>query len=296
MDVGGGVSRLFAFGLGYSAEALARRLAARGWDISGTARDEDKIERMARDGYAMTRFAGERDNPAVPKLLAGTTHLLLSIPPRGDGDPVLAHYADAIAKLPSLAWIGYLSTVGVYGDHGGDSIDESTPPSPGNERTRARVDAERAWLAFGETTGCLVQVFRLAGIYGPGRSAFDKLVAGTARRIVKPGQVFNRIHVEDIASVLEASIALPRSGAIYNVADDEAAPPDEVVAYAAELAGLPPPPEVPFEEAELSPMARSFYGNSRRVSNARIKSELGVTLRYPTYREGLAALLPASSD
>ena len=290
------MSRLFAFGLGYSAEALARRLAARGWEIAGTARDEDNIERMARDGYAMTRFAGERDNPAVPKLLAGTTHLLLSIPPRGDGDPVLAHYADALAKLPWLAWIGYLSTVGVYGDHGGDWIDESTPPSPGNERTRARVDAERAWLAFGETTGRPAQVFRLAGIYGPGRSAFDKLVAGTARRILKPGQVFNRIHVEDIASVLEASIALPRSGAIYNVADDEAAPPDEVVAYAAELAGLPPPPEVPFEEAELSPMARSFYGNSRRVSNARIKSELGVTLRYPTYREGLAALLPASSD
>jgi nucleoside-diphosphate-sugar epimerase len=296
MDAGGGVSRLFAFGLGYSAEALARRLAARGWDIAGTARDEGKIERLARGGYAMTRFAGEPDSPEVAPLLAGTTHLLLSIPPRDDGDPVLAHYAEAIAKLSSLAWIGYLSTVGVYGDHGGDWIDESAPPSPSNERTRARVDAERTWLAFGETTGRPAQVFRLAGIYGPGRSAFDKLMAGTARRVVKPGQLFNRIHVEDIASVLEASIARPRAGAIYNVADDEAAAPDEVVAYAAKLAGLPPPPEVPFEEAELSPMARSFYGNSRRVSNTRIKSELGVTLRYPTYREGLAALLPASSD
>jgi dTDP-4-dehydrorhamnose reductase len=296
MDAGGGVSRLFAFGLGYSAEALARRLIAQGWDIAGTARDADKIERLARGGYAMTHFAGEPDNPEVAPLLTGTTHLLLSIPPRGDGDPVLAHYSDAIAKLPSLAWIGYLSTVGVYGDHGGDWIDESTSPSPSNERTRARVDAERAWLAFGETTDCPVQVFRLAGIYGPGRSALDKLMAGTARRIVKPGQVFNRIHVEDIASVLEASIARPRSGAVYNVADDDAAPPGEVVAYAAELAGLPPPPEVLFEAADLTPMARSFYGNSRRVSNARIKSELGVALRYPTYREGLAALLPASSD
>ncbi len=295
MAAGGGVSRLFAFGLGYSAEALARRLVVQGWDIAGTARDTDKIERLARGGYAMTRFAGEPDNPEVPKLLGGTTHLLLSIPPRDDSDPVLAHYADAITELPSLAWIGYLSTVGVYGDHGGDWIDESTPPSPSNERTRARVDAERAWLAFGEATGCPVQVFRLAGIYGPGRSAIDKLMAGTARRIVKPGQVFNRIHVEDIASVLEASIALPRGGAIYNVADDEAAPPDKVLAYAAELAGLQPPPEVPFEEADLSPMARSFYGDSRRVSNTRIKSELRVTLRYPTYREGLAALLPASS-
>jgi nucleoside-diphosphate-sugar epimerase len=296
MDAGGGVSRLFAFGLGYSAEALARRLAAQGWDIAGTARDADKIERLARGGHAMTRFAGEPDNPEVVSLLAGATHLLLSIPARGDGDPVLAHYAEVIAELPSLAWIGYLSTVGVYGDHGGDWIDESTPPSPSNERTRARVDAEHAWLAFGEATGCPVQVFRLAGIYGPGRSVLDKLMAGTARRIAKPGQVFNRIHVEDIASVLEASIAHPSAGAIYNVADDEAAPPDEVVAYAAALAGLPPPPEVAFEEADLTPMARSFYGNSRRVSNARIKSELGVTLRYPTYREGLAALLPASSD
>jgi len=291
MDAGGGVSRLFAFGLGFSAEALARRLAAQGWTVAGTARDEDKIERLSHAGYAMTRFAGEPGNPEVPKLLAGTTHLLLSIPPRGGADPALEHYAQDIAKLPSLAWIGYLSTVGVYGDQAGGLVDESTQPAPNNERTQARVDAERAWLAFGEEIGCAVQVFRLAGIYGPGRSAFDKLKAGTARRIVKPGQVFNRIHVEDIATVLEASIAHPNAGAIYNVADDEAAPPDEVVAYAAELAGLPPPPEVPFEEAELSPMARSFYGNNRRVSNARIKSELGVALAYPTYREGLAALL-----
>jgi dTDP-4-dehydrorhamnose reductase len=292
MDAGGGVSRLVAFGLGFSAEALARRLAAQGWTIAGTARDEDKIERLSTAGYAMTRFAGEPGNPEVPTLLAGTTHLLLSIPPRGGGDPVLEHYAQDIAKLPSLAWIGYLSTVGVYGDQAGGIVDESTQPAPNNERTQARVDAERAWLALGEEIGCPVQVFRLAGIYGPGRSAFDKLKAGTARRIVKPDQVFNRIHVEDIAATLEASMAHPNAGAIYNVADDEAAPPDEVVAYAAALAGLPPPPEVPFEEAELSPMARSFYGNNRRVANARIKSELGVVLAYPTYREGLVALLP----
>jgi nucleoside-diphosphate-sugar epimerase len=243
----------------------------------------------------MTRFAGEPGNPEVPTLLAGTTHLLLSIPPRGCGDPVLEHYAQDIAQLPSLAWIGYLSTVGVYGDQAGGVVDESTQPAPNNERTQARVDAERAWLAFGEEIGCPVQVFRLAGIYGPGRSAFDKLKVGTARRIVKPGQVFNRIHVEDIAATLQASIAHPNAGAIYNVADDEAAPPDEVVTYAAELAGLPPPPEVPFDEAELSSMARSFYGNNRRVSNARIKSELGVALAYPSYREGLAALKALAS-
>ncbi|HXG78402.1 MAG TPA: NAD(P)-dependent oxidoreductase, partial [Methyloceanibacter sp.] len=156
-----------------------------------------------------------------------------------------------------------------------------------------RVEAERAWLAFGEETGVPVQIFRLAGIYGPGRSVFDKLKAGTARRIRKDGQVFSRIHVEDIATVLEASMARPRAGAIYNVADDEPAAPGDVVAYAAELLGLPAPPEVSFEEADMSPMARSFYEGSRRIVNARIKSELGVTLRYPTYREGLASLLPA---
>jgi hypothetical protein len=293
MDERGRVSRLFAFGLGYSAQALARRLAARGWAIGGTARDEAHIEQLAAEGYAMTRFAGEPDNAEVPQLLAGTTHLLLSIPPRGDGDPVLRDYRDEVASLTSLTWIGYLSTVGIYGDHGGALVDETTMPRPSSDRTRERVLAERAWLAFGEEIGCPVQVFRLAGIYGPGRSVFDKLKAGTARRIVKSGQLFNRIHVEDIGCVLEASIARPNAGAIYNVADDEPAAPDEVVAYAAELAGLLPPPAVPFDEAELTPMARSFYGDSRRVCNARIKSELGVKLAYPTYREGLRALIPA---
>jgi nucleoside-diphosphate-sugar epimerase len=173
-------------------------------------------------------------------------------------------------------------------------VDEATPTHPNNERTRARVVAESAWLAFGEEIGRPAQVFRLAGIYGPGRSALDKLRAGTARRVIKPGQVFNRIHVEDIASVLEASIARPRSGAIYNVADDEPAPPEDVIAYGAELLGIEPPPEVPFEEADLTPMARSFYGDSRRISNALIKSELGVRLAHPNYREGLKALAGAA--
>ena len=172
----------------------------------------------------------------------------------------------------------------------GAVVDEATAPHPNNERTRARVVAESAWLALGEEIGRPAQVFRLAGIYGPGRSALDKLRAGTARRVIKPGQVFNRIHVEDIASVLEASIARPRAGAIYNVADDEPAPPEDVITYGAELLGIEPPPEVPFEEADLTPMARSFYGDSRRISNALIKSELGVRLAYPNYREGLKAL------
>lgn len=286
------MSRLFCFGLGYSAETLARRLAAQGWSIAGTARDAANLERLKAQGYAATRFTGEAATPGVSPLLAGTTHLLLSIPPGPEGDLVLRHYRDEIAALSGLAWIGYLSTVGVYGNHAGAMVDESTTPLPNNDRTRARLGAENAWLAFGRETGCPVQIFRLAGIYGPGRSAFDKLIAGTARRVVKPGQVFNRIHVEDIASVLEASMARPRAGGIYNVADDEPAPPEEVIEYGAALLGLEPPPAVPFEEADLSPMARSFYGDSRRVANALIKSELGVRLAYPTYREGLQALLP----
>ena len=285
------MSRLFAFGLGFTAQVLAARLSAKGWQIAGTARDQGKIEQLAAHGYAVTRFAGEAANREVPVLLQGTTHLLHSIPPGPDGDPVLAQYRDRIAALPSLQWVGYLSTVGVYGDQEGRWVDESIAPRPNSVRTEARVMAEKAWLKFGAETGVSVQIFRLAGIYGPGRSVFDKLRAGTARRVKKDGQVFSRIHVEDIASVLEASIARPRPGTIYNVADDEPAAPDQVVAYAAELIGVEPPPEVDFEEADLTAMARSFYEGSRRIGNARIKSELGVTLRFPTYREGLASLL-----
>lgn len=289
------MSRLFAFGLGFSAQALAERLARQGFDIAGTARDPGNVIKLTAQGYAVTRFAGEKDNAAPPKLLQGTTHLLLSIPPGAAGDPVLAYYRDAIASLSSLEWIGYLSTVGVYGNQDGNWVDETTEPKPNNARTEARVEAERAWLDFGEATGVPVHVFRLAGIYGQGRCVFDKLRDGTARRIKKGDQVFSRIHVEDIASVLEASMARPHAGAIYNVADDEPAAPGDVVAYAANMMGVQPPPEVPFEEADLTPMARSFYEGSRRIGNTRIKSELGVTLRYPTYREGLASLLEPSS-
>ena len=289
----GGVKRLFAFGLGFSAQELASRLAAKGWQIAGTARDEANLARLSGKGYEVTRFAGEAGNHHVTRLLRGATHLLHSIPPGHEGDPVLAHYRDQIATVGTLEWIGYLSTVGVYGDQGGNWVDEATAPKPNSERTAARVEAEAAWLEFGRETGIPTHVFRLAGIYGQGRSAFDKLMAGTARRIRKDGQVFSRIHVEDIANVLEASIAKPNAGAIYNVADDEPAAPDAVVAYAAELLGVPPPPEVEFADADLSPMARSFYEGSRRIANARIKSELGVKLRYPTYREGLASLIPS---
>jgi nucleoside-diphosphate-sugar epimerase len=290
------MSRLFAFGLGFSAQALAERLARKGWHIAGTVRDPGNVARLNACGYAAARFAGEPGNDGLRSLLQGSTHLLLSIPPGQVGDPVLAHYRDTIAALSSLQWIGYLSTVGVYGDQDGRWVDESTEPKPNSARTQARVEAERAWLRFGEETGVPVHVFRLAGIYGPGRSVFDKLHDGTARRIKKDGQVFSRIHVEDIARVLEASMARPRAGAIYNVADDEPAAPGEVVAHAAKMLGMDAPPEVAFEEADLTPMARSFYEGSRRIANTRIKSELGVTLRYPTYREGLASLLAEHSS
>ena len=282
------MSKFFAFGLGYSAQALAGPLAARGWEIAGTVRDPGTLERLKQRGYKMARFADPSDRDGVANLLRGTTHLLHSIPPVAGVDPVLAQFRD---QLAALRWVGYLSTVGVYGGSDGAWVDESMKPEPRNARTEARVAAEKEWLAFGEETGCPVQIFRLAGIYGPGRSAFDKLRDGTARRIVKQGQVFNRIHVDDIASTLEASIARPRQGAIYNIADNYPAPPDEVIAYAAELAGLPLPPAVPFEEAELTPMARSFYEGNRRIANHLIKSELGVQLAFPSYREGLAAVL-----
>jgi nucleoside-diphosphate-sugar epimerase len=221
------------------------------------------------------------------------THVLVSVPPDEAGDPVLDTHADDIAALPGLAWLGYLSTTGVYGNRGGDWVDEASELRPSGARGRRRVAAEAGWLDLWRRRGVPVQVFRLAGIYGPGRSPFEALRAGTAKRIERPGQVFSRIHVEDLASVLAASIALPRPGAIYNVCDDAPAEPAAVIAHAADLLGLPAPPLVPFDEAELSPMARSFWTDNKRVSNALIKQELGVALRYPNYRAGLTAILAA---
>jgi nucleoside-diphosphate-sugar epimerase len=235
-------------------------------------------------------FDGASAEPGIARALTGADALLVSIPPDAEGDPTLRHFAAAIAAAPRLAWIGYLSTVGVYGDHGGGFVDEDTPPQPLGARSRRRLEAEEAWLELGDRAGKAVHVFRLAGIYGPGRNALAQLGAGTARRIIKPGQVFNRIHVEDLAAVLAASIARPRAGAVYNLADDEPAPPQDVVAYAAGLAGIAPPPAVAYEEARLTGMAASFWGECKRVGNRRIKDELGVALSYPSYREGLAAL------
>jgi nucleoside-diphosphate-sugar epimerase len=281
--------RLFCFGLGYTALSLARSLRAEGWSVAGTTRDVGKQARLAGAGFEMHGFDRDRPLADAAAALADATHVLASIAPDEAGDPVLAHHLKDLCRCAELTWVGYLSTTGVYGDRGGAWVDEADPVAPTMARTRRRVAAEGHWLA----SGLPVHIFRLAGIYGPGavRNALDAVRGGTARRIVKAGQVFGRVHVDDIVQVLRASIAKPNPGAIYNVADDEPAPPQDVIAFACELLGVAPPPEVPYDAAELSPMARSFYADNRRISNDRIKRELGVSLRYPSYREGLRAIL-----
>jgi len=280
--------RLFAFGIGYAAQAFIR---SRPWsDVSGTVRDGQKAARLAAAGIRAHALSDPADSPALVDAIRSADAILVSAPPDETGDPTLRRFGGLIRAAPDLAWIGYLSTTGVYGDRGGAWVDEATPPAPQSGRSQARLAAEGAWLDLGRETGRAVQVFRLTSIYGPGRNALANLARGTAQRIVKDGQTFNRIHVDDIAAILAASLQRPRPGAIYNLADDEPAPPQEVVAYAADLAGIPPPPEIPFEAASLSPMARSFYAENKRVANRLIKDELGVRLLYPTYREGLRAL------
>ena len=287
--MGGGapVSVLLSFGHGYSARALTPSLLAEGWEVIGTTRSEEKAAALRAEGVTPAIFGAD-----LAAEIARATHVLVSAGPGEDGDPGLNTYRDALAlHLGRMDWVGYLSTTGVYGDHGGGWVDEATPLAPSTRRGRWRVEAEAAWQRFASETGAPLHVFRLAGIYGPGRGPFAKVRAGTARRIVKPDQVFSRIHVEDIAQVLRASMARPRAGGIYNLCDDDPAPPQDVIGHAAELLGLPPPPEIAFDEAEMSPMARSFYAESKRVRNDRIKTELGVHLRYPDLRAGLTDLL-----
>jgi nucleoside-diphosphate-sugar epimerase len=285
------VPHLFCIGLGYTALTLADRLVARGWRVSGTCRTQAKMAALEARGIAM-HVADRAAAPADPTgLLAEATHVLASVPPDPQGDPALDMFGAALARRTDLTWVGYLSTTGVYGDRQGDWVEETAPLVPTGERGRRRLAAETAWLDLWRIHAVPVHLFRLAGIYGPGRSALDTVRAGTAQRVIKPGQVFSRIHVADIATALEASIERPNPGAAYNLADDEPAPPDEVLAYAAQLLDVQLPPAVPFEAAQLSEMARSFYADNKRVSNARIKRELGVALAYPTYRVGLASLL-----
>jgi len=283
------MNHLLCFGLGYSGKVFAERLAIKGWRITGTSRTAEGAAGIAALGYNAHLFDGIAPLPL--DAFEGVSHIVVSVPPNEAGDPVLRrHASDFAARAREIKWLAYLSTTGVYGDREGGWVTEDSPLTPNTERGERRLDAENGWLALHRQHHVPVHVFRLAGIYGPGRNQLVSMLNGTAKRVIKPGQVFSRIHVDDIATVLEASMARPNPGSAYNVCDDEPSPPQDVVAHAAELLQLPPPPATAFEGARLSAMARSFYEESKRVSNARIKRELGVTLRYPTYREGLAAL------
>jgi nucleoside-diphosphate-sugar epimerase len=282
--------RLFIFGLGYSGLEIARLARAAGWTVAGTCRSEGKAAELRGRGIEAHVFDGSATLAA--EAVGRASHIICTIAPGTTGDPVLRTSA---GLLRGARWLGYLSTTGVYGDHGGGWVDETTPPRPVQPRSIERLAAERAWQVMGIEAGAGVDIFRLPGIYGPGRSAIDQVKAGTARRIDKPGQVFSRIHVEDIAGTVLLAISRARAGGIYNVADDLPAPTGDVLAFACELLGKPAPPAIPWAEVAptMSDMARSFYAENRRVRNERIKSELGVVLRYPTYREGLRAIVAA---
>ncbi|WP_028716195.1 SDR family oxidoreductase [Paracoccus sp. J39] len=280
--------RMLVFGHGYSAGFLTPLLLAEGWQVTGTTREA--TDRVAPTGAEPLRWPGQEE--ALREAIAQADAILVSVGPDRGADPVLAAFGAEIAAARPR-WLGYLSTTGVYGDREGGWVDEETPCAPSTRRGRERVAAEQGWQRLAAQHGLPLHIFRLAGIYGPGRGPFAKVRAGTARRIVKPGQVFSRIHAEDIAQVLLASIRAPRPGAIYNVCDDDPAPPEAVIAHAAELLGLPLPPAEDYAKAEMTPMARSFYAENKRVANDRIKRELGVRLRYPDYRAGLAALARA---
>lgn len=286
--------RLFVFGLGYTGLALAADLLAEGWEVAGTCRGEDKRRHLREAGIDAHVFHRDLPLADADAALMGATHVLSTVPPDAWGDPVLDAHAGHITGLPKLKWAGYVSTTGVYGDRGGGWVDEDSELRPTGERGRRRVQAEGTWFAL-VAEGLPAHIFRAAGIYGPGRSPFDQLRAGTAHRIDKEGQVFSRIHVDDLAAVLRASMDRPRPGGIYNVCDDEPAPPADVITVAAELLGVDPPPLVPFDAAEMSELARSFYADSKRVRNDRIKTELGLSLRYPNFRAGLAAILAEES-
>lgn len=280
------MKHILFFGLGFSAATLASRLDRNEWRITGTYRSAASAEHLRSLGLATLDFTRSTDIPD------DTTHIVSSIPPDAEGDPVLERFGDAIARRARrLSWVAYFSTTGVYGDHGGAWIDESTPLTPNTERGWRRLRAEESWMQLRLQRGLPLHVFRLAGIYGPGRNQLETVLDGSAKRVIKPGQIFSRIHVDDIAGILLASMAKPNPGAAYNVADDEPCPPQDVVEFAAQLLGKSIPPDIPFDAADLSPMARSFYADSKRVSNSKVKEELGYRFRYPGYKEGLRALL-----
>ncbi len=285
---------LLCAGFGYTAKAFARRLTGNGWCVIGTTRDPDKQKSIVDEGVEPLVLSGGQE-PDLVGALSKADALLVSAPPGEAACPALAMITPHITHMKTLRWVGYLSSNGVYGDHNGQWVDEDTPPQPTSERGKRRLLAEKAWLEFSKVYNANVIVFRLPGIYGPGRSAIDTVRAGTAKRIVKPGQVFNRMHVDDIALALEKALAKHQQGdtthQIFNLCDDEPSPPQDVVTYACELLGVEPPPVTPLEETDLSPMGRSFYRDNKRVRNTRMKQSLGAKLQYPDYRVGLDAIL-----
>ena len=289
-------NHLLVLGYGYSARRIGESVLRMGWRVSGTRRSEEGCAELESAGLEAHLFDGTSPSDGVAEALRSATHLLVSTPPGDGGEPGLTHHRGDIRSAERLQWTGYLSTTGVYGDRGGDWVHESTPPDPGSPRTRRRLEAERGWADLAEEVGIPLHVFRLSGIYGPGRSALDRLRDGSARRIVAPELVFNRIHVDDIAGAVVAGMQHGPDASpveVFNVSDDEPAPPSDVVAYAAGLLGVDPPPEIPLDEADLSPAALRFYTENKRVGNDRLASGLGYRLRYPTYREGLEAVLAA---
>ncbi|MEQ8651309.1 MAG: SDR family oxidoreductase [Kiloniellales bacterium] len=286
------MSRLFVLGLGYSAEAVARRALQAGWQVFGTTRDAEKAARLEKAGVSVIRLDQDAAETRVADALSTATHLLASAAPKDEGDPLLTAYDSCIREdAKDLVWIGYLSSLSVYGDRKGAWVEETSQAEPTSAVGRRRLDAEEAWTALGEELELPVAVFRLAGIYGPGRNLLRDLKSGKARRVIKAGQVFNRIHVEDIGGAVMAAMERPEKAGIFNLADREPAAQSEVVLEAARLLGVAPPPAKPIDEVELSPMAQRFWTENRRVSSRRIAKDLGYTLRYPTYREGLAGLL-----
>ncbi len=279
---------LLCFGLGFTAQALANRMPADSWNVSGTSRESDEKE-VLRNSPVLP-FDGTHVTKEICEALSQATHLLISIPPQPSGDVVLKNFGSQIAECKNLKWIGYISSTGVYGDTQGEWVDESSPLKPVTELNVRRVETENNWLNLARQNGCPVMVFRCVAIYGPGRNLLISVQKGRARRIEKPGLVFSRIHVEDLARTLEASINNPQPGEIYNVSDDLPSPPSEAVGYACKLLNVEPPPLISFESAELSEIARGFYQTCKRVGNKKIKEELGVKLKYPDYRSGLDAI------
>lgn len=276
------------FGYGYCARELARSLRSEGWDLSGTCRGNEKRQAMESDGLRSWIF--DRDHPLPAAALAGVTHVVASIPPDAQGDLVAQVHGDDLANLDGLIWAALLSTTGVYGDRGGAWVTEDSTLQPSNERSRQRVSAENEWMDLRSRHRVPTHIFRIAGIYGPGRNPLDLVRSGRASRIVKSGLTLGRIHVADIAGALRASMTAPRPGNIYNLTDDEPVAPQDITTYACKLLGVAPPPEVSYDTADMPTIMREFYSDNKRVSNERIKNELGYELQYPNYRTGLEAL------